>query len=85
MRKVISVKAFDYYLICALDDGTTYKYDMSFVIQRTGNMVLPLQDLDFFKKVFIETGSLAWPNGYDIHANTIARDGQKISSKIVAS
>ncbi len=84
MRKIISVKAFDYYLICDLDDGNTYKYDMSFLLQRKGEMVLPLKDLDFFKKVFIESGTLAWPNGYDIHGNTIERDGQKTSSEIAS-
>ena len=84
MRKIISIKAFDYYLICILDDGTTYKYDMSFVLQRTGDMISPLRDLNFFKKVFIETGSLTWPNGYDIHANTVAREGQKISNEIAS-
>ncbi len=84
MRKVISVKAFDHYLICDLDDGNTYKYDMSFILQRTGEMVLPLKDLVFFKRVFIESGALAWPNGYDIHANTVLRDGQKISNEIAS-
>ncbi len=84
MRKIISVKAFDYYLICELDNHTTYKYDMAFVLKKTGDMILPLQDLNFFKKVFIESGSLAWPNGYDIHANTVARDGQKISNEIAS-
>lgn len=84
MRKVISVNAFDRYLICELDDGNTYKYDMSFIFKKTGEMVLPLRDLDFFKKVFIESGALAWPNGYDIHANTVVRDGQKISTEIAS-
>ena len=84
MRKVASVKAFDYYLICELDDGNTYKYDMSFLLQRKGEMILPLKELDFFKKVFIESGTLAWPNGYDIHGNTIAREGQKVSSEIAS-
>jgi hypothetical protein len=84
MRKIISIKTFEYYLICILDDGNTYKYDMSFVLQRTGDMVLPLRDFNFFKKIFIESGSLAWPNGYDIHANTVARDGQKVSNEIAS-
>jgi hypothetical protein len=80
MRKVISVEAFDYYLVCDLDDGNTYKYDMSFLLKRAGEMVLPLRSIDFFQKVFIESGALAWPNDYSIHANTIERDGHKIST-----
>lgn len=84
MKKVISVKAFEHYLICELDDNLTYKYDMSFILQRNGSMTLPLRDLAFFKKVFIESGALAWPNGYDIHADTVARDGQKLSKEIAS-
>lgn len=79
MRKVISVKAFDHYLVCDLDDGNTYKYDMSFLLQRSGEMIVPLRSIDFFKKVFIDSGALAWPNDYNIHANTVERDGHKIS------
>jgi hypothetical protein len=57
---------------------------MSFLLQRKGEMVLPLKNLVFFKKVFIESGTLAWPNGYDVHANTVERDGQKISNEIAS-
>ena len=77
MRKVISVKAFDHYLICDLDDGSSYKYDMSFLLYRKGEMSLPLKQLDFFKQVSVESGALVWPNGYGIHGNTIKRDGKK--------
>jgi hypothetical protein len=79
MRKVISVEAFDHFLVCNLDDGNTYMYDMSFILKRTGEMVLPLRSIDFFKRVFIDSGALAWPNDYNIRANTIERDGHIIS------
>jgi hypothetical protein len=84
MRKVISVKAFDYYLICTLDDGNSYKYNMNFVLLRSGEMILPLRDISFFKKVYIESGALGWPNGYEIHGDTVERDGEKISSEIAS-
>lgn len=85
MRKIISVKPYDdYSLICELDGGSVYKYDMSFLLKKTGEMIIPLKDIDYFKKVFIESGTLAWPNGYDIHGNTIERDGQKITSEIAS-
>ena len=51
---------------------------MSFITQSDQEMLTPLKDKEFFKKVFIELGSLAWPNGYDIHVNTILRDGVNI-------
>ena len=84
MRKVISVETFDYYLICKLDDGNAYRYDMNFVLLRSGEMILPLRDSSFFKKVYIESGALAWTNGYEIHGDTIQRDGQILSSEMKA-
>ena len=81
MRKILKVKTLDFVLECEMENGDVYSYDMSFVLQETGEMLMPLKDLDFFKQVFIELGSLSWPNGYEIHANSIARDGVLISEK----
>jgi hypothetical protein len=81
MRDVVKVKVENFFLICELDDGKVYKYDMSFVAVRTGEAILPLQKREFFEKVFIESGALAWPNGYEIHADTVVRDGELIEGK----
>ena len=43
-------------------------------------MIDPLKDINHFQKVFIELGSLSWPSGYEIHAETICREGEKINS-----
>ncbi|MDA8793940.1 DUF2442 domain-containing protein, partial [Bacteriovoracaceae bacterium] len=66
------------FLICELDNGKSYKYDMNFVITEQGAAIDPLKDIEFFKKVFIESGALTWPNGYEIHADTVERDGKLI-------
>ena len=79
MKNVTHVKAEDFSLICELDDGNIYRYDMSFVQKKSGSAIDPLKDVNFFKKVFIELGALAWPNGYEIHGDTVARDGVIIS------
>ncbi len=79
MRKIISVKALDFVLECEMENGDFFKYDMSFVKSESSEMIKPLQDLTFFKEVFLELGSLAWPNGYDIHAETVVRDGEQVS------
>lgn len=81
MNKVIAVEAFDYYLECELSSGKKYKYDLSDIPFSDKEMLQPLKDLSFFKKVFIELGALAWPNGYEIHADSIVRDGTLISDK----
>ena len=46
-------------------DGTIGIRDFAFVRERTGPMAEPLQDPDYFARVFIEDGALTWPNGYD--------------------
>jgi len=46
------------------DDGTEKYIDVSQWFK--GPVFEPLKDPKFFKKFFIEAGTLAWPNGVDI-------------------
>ena len=46
------------------DDGTEKCIDVSQWFK--GPVFEPLRDLKFFKKFFVEAGTLAWPNGVDI-------------------
>ena len=46
------------------DDGTEKRIDVSQWFK--GPVFEPLKDPKFFKKFFIEAGTLAWPNGVDI-------------------
>ena len=78
MRKIIKITIKDFAIICTIDNGDKYFYDMNFVKIDNHEMLIPLQDPNFFKKAYLEYGHLAWPNGYDIHANTILREGRKI-------
>ena len=76
MNKVLSVQVTGPCdLICELSNKKLYRFDMGFVLREDSPMVKPLRDPAFFAKVFLENGHLTWPNGYDIHADTIVRDG----------
>ena len=76
IRKIVSVAARDNFVLeCVMENGEVFSYDMSFLKNENGEMVIPLKKPDFFKQVFLELGHLSWPNGYEIHANTVARDG----------
>ena len=47
-------------------DGTAGERDFSDVVAEEGPMVAPLQDRRFFARVFLQLGTLTWPNGYDL-------------------
>jgi Protein of unknown function (DUF2442) len=46
-------------------DGTVGVWDFDALLQRTGPMIAPLKDPEYFGRVFLEDGALTWPNGYD--------------------
>lgn len=46
------------------DDGTEKHVDISQWFK--GPVFKPLRDPNFFRKLFIDSGTLAWPNGVDI-------------------
>jgi hypothetical protein len=79
MKKILNIKVSGFSIKCTLDNGDVYLYNMSFILNESSEMVGPLKDEIFFSKVFIEYGSLCWPNGYDIHVNTIIREGTKVA------
>jgi hypothetical protein len=66
MIDVISVRSLGAYrLEIEFSDGTIGVRDFADVSRRTGSMADPLKDPAYFQRVFIEDGSLTWPNGYD--------------------
>jgi len=67
MVDVISVKPLGgYALQVAFSDGSMGVHDFSSTTARTGEMVRPLKDPEFFARVFVELGALTWPNGFDL-------------------
>lgn len=66
--KARRVEALDgYRLQIAFSDDTVGVIDLSEFV-RLGPVTEPLQDPDFFARVFIELGTPTWPNGCNIDA-----------------
>lgn len=69
--KIVKVEPIDgFRLRMHFSDGTEGERDFSDMIREGGPMVEPLKDRAFFARVFIELGTLTWPNGFDL--DTIA-------------
>ena len=47
-------------------DGTEGERDFSDVVAEGGTMVEPLKSRKFFARVFLQLGTLTWPNGFDL-------------------
>jgi hypothetical protein len=67
MIDVVSVRPLGgYKLRVAFSDGSSGVHDFSSTAARDGEMVRPLKDPAFFARVFMELGTLSWPNGFDL-------------------
>jgi hypothetical protein len=52
-------------------DGMEGERDFSDIVAESGSMVAPLKDPAFFVRVFVEMGTLTWPNGFDLDSITL--------------
>jgi hypothetical protein len=54
-------------------DGAWGVCDFSRYLEANTEMTAPLRDPQFFARHFIEAGALAWPNGFDLSADSLYR------------
>ena len=82
LPQVIAAKRVRGFVVAArFDDGTEKHIDVSQWFK--GPVFKLLKDPNFFKRFFIEAGTLAWPNGVDIAPEALydAPDARAASSK----
>ncbi|MDZ4350711.1 MAG: DUF2442 domain-containing protein [Xanthomonadaceae bacterium] len=60
-------------LLLRFSDGAWGVYDFADFVEAGTEMTEPLRDLKFFSRCFIEAGALAWPNGFDLSAESLHR------------
>jgi len=87
LPQVTSAKSVRGFVIATrFDDGTEKHVDISQWFE--GPVFRPLKDSKFFKKFFVEAGTLAWPNGVDIapealyEADDIRTAGEKKGKRL---
>jgi hypothetical protein len=59
----------DYRLQLTFNDGTQKTVDFEHWLE--GPVFEPLRDLTYFRRFFIEGGTVAWPNGADVAPETL--------------
>ncbi|HEX5755944.1 MAG TPA: DUF2442 domain-containing protein [Arenimonas sp.] len=57
----------------SFSDGAWGVFDFSGYVAADTEMTRPLADPSFFSRYFIESGALAWPNGFDLSAASLYR------------
>lgn len=74
-------------ILLRFSDGAWGIYDFAPFVEAGTEMTAPLRDPDFFARCFIEVGALAWPNGFDLSAESLHRrlKGQGVLHKNVAA
>ena len=60
-------------LLLRFSDGAWGEFDFTPYIRADTEMTRPLADADYFDRHFIEAGALAWPNGFDLSAESLYR------------
>ena len=67
LRSIKKVKYLERYkLELYFTNGKIKIFDMEDRLRNAKNMFLPLKDIEFFKKVKCEYGTIVWPNGVDL-------------------
>ncbi|MBS0569492.1 MAG: DUF2442 domain-containing protein [Proteobacteria bacterium] len=74
MIKVVAIEPkADAKLLLRFSDGAWGVYDFSHYVNAGTQMTEPLRNPQFFARCFIEAGALAWPNGFDLSADSLYR------------
>jgi hypothetical protein len=78
MVKVAKLKPLDdARLWVRFSDGSEGIRDYSDMLAEGGQMVEPLRDPSFFKRVFISFGVPSWPNGFEVDAIALHMELEK--------
>ena len=63
----------DHEIHLRFSDDSSGVYDFSSFLEANTQMTAPLRDPDFFCRFYLELGALAWPNGFDLSAESLQR------------
>lgn len=73
MIKILKCEtAGDFGLEISFSSGEIGHFDgQAYLAERSGPLLEPLRDKNYFSKAFIDAGALCWPNGLELSANRV--------------
>jgi hypothetical protein len=66
ISKIISMDEDSYSLKVKFSDGAVGEVDLGFIFDKPENLALEVLKGGLFKKCYLESGALAWPNGLEL-------------------
>jgi hypothetical protein len=63
----------DHEIRLRFSDDSAGTLDFQPFLDANTEMTAPLRDPAFFRRFFLEMGALAWPNGFDLSAESLQR------------
>ena len=67
MIKVIEARYLGNFRIAVIfSDGKEGAFDGNVLLQKSGSLLEPLRDENYFHRFFIDAGALCWPNGLEL-------------------
>lgn len=67
-----------YRLRLSFSDDSIGEMDLAELVSKPGSMVQPLQDPSYFARVFLDTGTPTWPNGFDLAPHALHSEMKKL-------
>lgn len=81
LQTIIKVEYLDgYRLKLHFKNGEVKIFNMEERLKNAKNMFLPLKDLEFFKQVKCEDGTIVWPNGVDLCPDALYQRSKDVPS-----
>ena len=73
MIKILDIKPVgDFLLDIRFSSGDCAHFDgLNYLSSRSGSLLEPLRQPDFFARCFVDAGALCWPNGLELSADRV--------------
>lgn len=67
MIKVLAARYIGYFQVALqFSDGAEGVFDGRALLQHEGSLLAPLREESYFRRCFVDSGALCWPNGLEL-------------------